>query len=131
MLINVQFADAQQAMVVASFSCAQDPGVFPHQGTLDPGDPRYLAFTGKAAAPQVPFSVTKRQGRLALLNAGKLALVADAIAALPSPQREAADIEWNDATNYERDSPFVVLLGEKIGLDAAELDALFVQAAGL
>lgn len=79
----------------------------------------------------VPISVTKRQGRLALLNAGKLGLVTEAIAQLPSPQREAAEIEWNDATNYERASPFVVMLGEKIGLDAAALDALFIEAASL
>lgn len=79
----------------------------------------------------VPAQVTKRQGRLALLAAGKLAAVTDAIAALPSPQREAAEIEWNDASNYERASPFVALLAAEVGLDDEELDALFVAAAQL
>lgn len=130
-MTHVQFNDGTKTVIVASFGCPQDPEVFPNQGEVDNDDPRYLAFTGRSAAPQVPFAVTKRQGRLALLSAGKLDLVAVAIAALPSPQREAADIEWNDATNYERHSPFVVLLGEKIGLDPAELDALFIEAANL
>jgi hypothetical protein len=131
MKIQVQFKDETKAVIVAAFGCSQDPEVFPNQGEVDNDDPRYLEFTGQSAEPRVPFSVTKRQGRLALLSAGKLDLVAEAIAALPSPQREAADIEWNDATNYERNSPFVVLLGEKIGLDSAELDALFIEAANL
>lgn len=130
-MTHVQFSDETKTVILALFGCPQDSEVFPNQGEVDSDDPRYLAFTGQSAATQVPFSVTKRQGRLALLSVGKLALVADAIAALPSPQREAADIEWNDATNYERDSPFVLLLGEKIGLDPAELDALFIEAANL
>ena len=84
-----------------------------------------------AVPAPVPFSVTKRQGRLALLAAGKLSAVTDAIAALPSPQKDEAQIEWDDATSYERASPFVAMLAEKIGLDDAALDALFTQAATL
>lgn len=79
----------------------------------------------------IPQQVTKRQGRRALLAAGKLAAVTAAIAALPSPQREEAEIDWEDATYYERSSPFVTLLAEKIGLDDEALDALFVAAAAL
>jgi len=129
--IFVQFADATEAVVVGSFGCAQDPDVHSDLGEVDEDDPRYLAFLKKADGGAVPAQVTKRQGRLALLAAGKLSAVTDAIAALPSPQKEEAQIEWDDATSYERASPFVAMLAEKVGLDAAALDELFTQAATL
>jgi len=121
----------EKSAIVSVFACAQDPDHYANVEEVDEADPRYLAFVGHAGAQQVPFSVTKRQGRLALLDAGKLSAVTDAIAALPSPQREAAEIEWSDATSYERSSPFVAMLGEKVGLDAAALDALFIAASAL
>ncbi len=97
--------------------------------TLQPCEPPVIETPDPSTV--IPQQVTKRQGRLALLAAGKLAAVAEAIALMPSPQREAAEIEWNDATNYERSSPFMALLAEKIGLDEQALDALFIEAARL
>lgn len=41
---HVQFKDARREVIVASFSCEQDPDVFPNQGTVNNDDPRYLAF---------------------------------------------------------------------------------------
>ncbi|WP_198084984.1 hypothetical protein [Variovorax sp. E3] len=80
-------------------------------------------------APEtVPHSVTKRQGRLALLEAGKFQAVLDAIEALASPEKERALIEW-DASTYERASPFVASLGAAVGLNDPQLDALFIAAA--
>lgn len=84
-----------------------------------------------AAPAAVPTQVTMRQARLALLAAGKLGDVNTAIAALPSPQKEAAQIEWDFAAVVERQSQIVQLLGLALGLDDAALDALFVQAAAL
>ena len=81
--------------------------------------------------PVVPQSVTMRQARLALLAAGKLAAVNSAIAAMASPQKEAAQIEWEYSQTVERDRPFVLTLGAALGLDDAQLDALFVAAAAL
>lgn len=82
-------------------------------------------------APAIPSVVTMRQARLALLQAGKLAQVEAAIQALPSPQKEAALIEWDYSSEVHRNKPFVQMLGAAIGLDDAELDALFTTAAGL
>lgn len=82
-------------------------------------------------APAVPSTVTMRQARLALLQAGKLAQVEVAIQALPSPQKEAALIEWDYSSEVHRNRQFVQMLGAAIGLSSAELDALFVTAAGL
>lgn len=84
-----------------------------------------------AAVPVVPQSVTMRQARLALLAAGKLAAVEAAIASLPSPQKEAAQIEWEFSSVVDRNRPLVQTLGPALGLSEAELDALFIQAAQL
>jgi len=79
----------------------------------------------------VPEAVTMRQARLALLGAGLLPGVSAAIAALPSPQKEAAQIEWEYSQTVERNRGFVPLLGAALGLTDAQLDGLFVAAAGL
>jgi len=82
-------------------------------------------------SPSVPRAVTMRQARLALLGAGKLASVTAAINALPSQQKEAAQIEWEYSQTVERNRSFVLLLGAALGLDDVALDGLFVVAAGL
>lgn len=114
---------------VYSFKTAQGMPLDAIPTTLRPCEPPVIETPDPSTV--VPQQVTKRQGRLALLAAGKLAAVTEAIALMPSPQREAAEIEWNDATTYERASPFVALLAEKIGLDDQTLDALFIEAARL
>ena len=81
--------------------------------------------------PAVPTAVTMRQARLALLGAGALAGVEAAINALPSPQKEAARIEWEYATEVQRSSGLVPMMGAALGLDDAALDALFIAAAAL
>lgn len=79
------------------------------------------------AAPFVPRSVTPRQARLALLAAGHLQAVQEAMSALP----EAAKIEWEYSTAVERESALVAQMGAALGLDDAALDQLFTTAAGL
>lgn len=81
--------------------------------------------------PAVPASVTMRQARLALLAAGKLDDVQTAIDALPEPTRSVARIEWEYSQAVERDRELVVVLGSALGLDAAALDALFIDAVRL
>lgn len=84
-------------------------------------------------APPVPVPevVTMRQTRLALLQAGKLANVDAAIAVLPSPNKEAAQISWEYSTEVRRDSDLLKQLAPVLGLDDAAIDALFIQAATL
>ena len=91
--------------------------------TPEPADP--------PPPPGVPQAVTMRQARLALLAAGKLSQVATAIAAMPSPAKEQAAIEWEYSTEVQRNRPFVLQLGAALGLDDAALDALFTAAAQL
>ena len=94
----------------------------------EPGMP----FEAPAPAPgPVPSSVTMRQARLALLGAGLLASVDAAIDSLPSPQKEAARIEWEYAAEVQRSSGIVLMMGVALGLDDAAIDALFIVAEGL
>lgn len=81
--------------------------------------------------PVIPQSVTMRQARLALHASGLLASVQPAINALPEPQRTQAQIEWDYSNGLERGNAFVATLGAALGLNAAGIDALFVQAAQL
>ena len=81
--------------------------------------------------PGVPASVTMRQARRALLNMGKLAAVDAAIAAMPEPQRSAARIDWEYSTAVERHSALVAGLAPALGLNSAQIDALFVAAAAI
>lgn len=78
-----------------------------------------------------PDAVTMRQARLALLQIGKLGDVATAIAALPSPQKEAASIEWEYSNEVQRGNAFVATLGFALGLTEQQLDDLFTLAATL
>ena len=84
-----------------------------------------------AMRPPVPSQVTMRQARLALLKAGKLSQVAGIIEAMPSPQREAAQIEWEYSQTVERHRALVAVLAPALGLDDAATDELFIQAAKL
>jgi hypothetical protein len=95
-------------------------------------DPVAKAIVAYAPDPEpeaIPTEVTMRQARLALLAAGKLAGVDAAIASMPEPQKTAASIEWEYSNALQRNNPFVAQLGAALGLDAAGIDALFVEAA--
>lgn len=83
-------------------------------------------------APVVPFSVSRRQGRQALLLAGKLALVQPAIDAIAdATQRGLAQIYWDDSQEFERNHPTLISLAAQIGLTSADLDLLFITAGAL
>lgn len=79
----------------------------------------------------VPSAVTMRQARLALLGAGLLDDVDAAINALPSPQKEAARIEWEYSQEVQRHNGFVSVLAPMLGMTAAQTDNLFIGAAQL
>lgn len=88
-------------------------------------------YTPEEVVISVPSVVTMRQARLALLQQGLLSQVQIAIDSLPSPQKEAAQIEWDYSSEVHRDEPFVQLLGAALGLSDKQFDDLFILAAGL
>lgn len=79
----------------------------------------------------VPATITMRQARLALLGAGLLASVGAAIDALPSPTKEAAQVEWEYSNEVQRRNGFVEQLAPALGLTSAQIDDLFRAAAQL
>lgn len=76
-------------------------------------------------------AVSRRQAKLALLEAGLLDHVDTAIDALSGDEKKRAQIDWSDATMFERTSPVLVALAPALGLDDAALDDLFAHAATL
>jgi len=81
--------------------------------------------------PPVPVVVEMAQARLALLQAGLLDTVEQAIAAGTGPAGRAAQIEWQFRARVSRSSPIVVSLAKSLGLTAQQLDNLFTAAAAL
>lgn len=85
----------------------------------------------EAPAVVVPAAVSRRQGRLALIDAGLLDQVEAYIGSLEDPRdRRIAQVEY-DADTWERFNPFLCQLWSALGKSESELDALFVMAAGL
>ncbi|MCA3431524.1 MAG: hypothetical protein INF71_18120 [Roseomonas sp.] len=93
--------------------------------------PEEIAALPPPAQPFVP-AITARQLRLALLGLGLTGAQVEAkIATMPGTpaQREAAMIEWEYATTYQRDHSLVVMLGAALGLTEAQIDNAWQGAA--
>jgi hypothetical protein len=119
------YVQRNQAGHVVGIYANLQPGVATEQ--LADGHSDIAAFL----APAVPRVVTRRQARRALLDAGLLPSVSVAIAAMPSPYKERAQIDWDDAQTFDRDNPLLAQLAGALGLDDAALDALFTAAAAV
>ena len=95
--------------------------------------PEEIAALPPPSPPPVPV-ITARQLRLALLRLGLTGAQVEAqIAAMPGTDadREAAMIEWEYATSYQRDHQLVVALGAALGLTGAQIDVDWREAATL
>jgi hypothetical protein len=79
----------------------------------------------------VPQTVTMRQARLALLQAGSLSAVNSAIAGMTGSTGEAARIEWEFSSEVKRNQPLVIALTPTLGFTPKQLDDLFILAATL
>ena len=120
---NLIVADTEFAASIGAVEC---PGNVNMGWTYDGS-----IWSAPAPVVVVPDVVSMRQARLALLQVGKLADVDTAVGALPSPDKEAAQVEWEYATEVKRNSALVRQLAPALSLDDAALDALFSQAATL
>lgn len=81
--------------------------------------------------PTKPERCTRRQGRLALLAAGKLDDVEGLIASIPgAAERRAAQIEY-EADTWERDNAVLQMMWTGLGGTPQELDDLFELAVTL
>ena len=75
----------------------------------------------------VPATVTQRQLRLTLLGFG----VTDGAVRAQLAGNDAALIEWEYATEIKRTHPLVAVLGAALGLNSAQIDDAFRDAAAL
>ena len=82
-------------------------------------------------ARRAAMAVSMRQARLALLQSDLLSSVDGALNALPEPDKSAAMIEWEYATEVRRASPLVESLSAALSLSPEQLDDLFNLAETL
>ena len=88
----------------------------------------FIPYVEQQLKPQEYITnITARQARLALLNIGLLDQVESAFANLPDTQRKQAYIEWEYASNIDRNSPLVQQFGVMLGLSDVQIDNLFID----
>ena len=82
--------------------------------------------------PPVP-ALTRRQFRLALvLNGYNLADIELLINQIPDEmQRQITQVEWQDATTFERHSTNLLVMADLMEMDKPTVDALWTQALAL
>lgn len=81
--------------------------------------------------PAIPQVVSMRQARIALLRINKLSSIASAISALPSPQKQEAEITWEYSQEVQRNNGFVSQIAPLLGMSEQDLDNLFIEASKL
>jgi len=82
-------------------------------------------------APEIPQTVTMRQCRIALLDAGLLESVQSSIATMPGTEGERARIDWEYAQEVRRDWPLIAYMAADLGLTDEQVDAMFVAASAI
>lgn len=82
-------------------------------------------------APRPAPPITRRQLRLTLVRNGiSLSTVEATIEAMPEGLEKAeAQIEWADASTFERSHPTLLLIASALGLTEAQIDAMWLEAA--
>jgi len=96
------------------------------QGTVSPaqdGDFNPIVTTDHV----VPRSITARQARIILLQAGLLDSVNQAVAA----SNEATRIEWEFSTEVQRNWPTLKTMAQALGWTDQQLDDLFIAGSKL
>lgn len=97
-----------------------------------------LGWDGEQFNPQfeqcawVPASITNRQAKLVLLQAGMLDAFENTIAAiLDDTERRHVQVEWEYAIEFYRSWPTLLKMQHVMGLSDEQIDMLFVKAATL
>ena len=82
--------------------------------------------------PSVP-ALTRRQFRLALVTSGYSLTDIEALIAQieDDTQRQIIQIEWQDATVFERNNNSLLAMSSPMGLSSAQIDALWSQGLKL
>ena len=81
---------------------------------------------------RVPASVSRAQGKLALIGAGLWPAAIAFVEGITDPAQKAyAEVALNDTQEWRRDSPFLASAVAALGLSDEQLDTLFITAGGL
>lgn len=81
---------------------------------------------------RVPASVSRAQGKLALIGAGLWPAAVAFVEGITDPtQRAYAEVALHDTQEWRRDSPFLASAAAALDLSEGDLDALFITAGGL
>ena len=96
-----------------------------------PASNGYPISAEKDPSETPPFSISPRQGKLALLDAGLLGGVESYINGLAGDDAIRAQIIWTSATEWRRDDPWLTQIALSLGLDDSQIDALFMAASKL
>lgn len=83
------------------------------------------------ARVEVPQTVTMRQARNALLDAGLLEAVQASVATIPGAEGERARIDWEYALEVRRDWPLISYMAGDLGLTDEQVDGLFMAASAI
>lgn len=82
--------------------------------------------------PVVPESVTRAQGKAALIQADLMPGVLAFVSSIADPKdRALAEVTMNDTDVWRRDNAFLTNAAHSLGLSDAQIDELFVTAAGI
>ncbi len=80
----------------------------------------------------VPQSVSRAQGKLALIQAGLWPAAMTFVEGIADPAQKAyAEVALNDTQEWRRDSPFLASAAAALGLSEEQLDTLFITAKGV
>ena len=80
----------------------------------------------------VPQSVSRAQGKLALIGAGLWPAALAFVDGITDPAQKAyAEVALNDTQEWRRDSPFLASAAAALDLSEEQLDTLFITAGGL
>ena len=78
----------------------------------------------------VPQSVSRAQGKLALIGAGLWPAAIAFVDGITDPAQKAyAEVALNDTQEWRRDSPFLAAAAAALSISDEQLDALFIAAA--
>ena len=122
MIYRIHLPDGTYSTIVAdqSFIDAHFPGA------------ELLPEPEPVQASVVPQSVSRAQGKLALIGAGLWPAAIAFVDGISDPVQKAyAEVALNDTQEWRRDSPFLTSATAALGLTEEQLDALFITAGGL
>lgn len=105
-------------------------GYLPKVGDLHLNGQFYPALAPEPEPEPVPQSVSRAQGKAALIQSGLWSAVVAYVDAITDPTEKAlAEVALNDTTEWLRNSPFLNAAATALGLTETQLDDLFRTAA--